>query len=84
MQDRTFQTDISLIDLAVSALSDGAAAAKRSIALLDRLHANMFRTPADIALIPFSPSLKCAVGIAVDEEKADDPIIQELIETLSH
>ena len=62
----------------------GAAAAKKSIALLDRLHANMFRTPADIALIPFSPSLKCAVGIAVDEEKADDPIIQELIETLSH
>ena len=84
MQDRTFQTDISLIDFAVSALSDGAAAAKRSIALLDRLHANMFRTPADIALIPFSPGLKCAVGIAVDEEKADDPIIQELIETLSH
>lgn len=61
----------------------GAAAAKKSIALLDRLHANMFRTPADIALIPFSPNLKCAVGIAVDEKKADDPVIQELIDTLA-
>ena len=61
----------------------GAAAAKKSIALLDRLHANMFRTPADIALVPFSPTLKCAVGIAVDEDKADDPIIQELIDALA-
>ncbi|MBR5931910.1 MAG: LysR family transcriptional regulator [Lachnospiraceae bacterium] len=61
----------------------GAAAAKKSIALLDSLHANMFRTPADIVLLPFSPSLKCVVGIAVDEEKADDPIIRDLVEALS-
>ena len=61
----------------------GAAAAKKSIALLDRLHADMFRAPADIALIPFSPGLKCVVGIAVDKEKADDPVIRELIETLA-
>ena len=61
----------------------GAAAAKKSIALLDRLHVNMFRTPADISIVPFSPTLKCAVGIAVDEDKADDPIIQELIDALA-
>lgn len=60
-----------------------AAAAKKSIALLDRLHASMFRTPPDIALLPFSPPLKCAVGIAVDEEKEKDPLIRELIEALS-
>ena len=61
----------------------GAAAAKKSIALLDRLHADMFRLPGDIVLIPFSPPLKCPVGIAVDEEKAGDPVIRELIKALS-
>lgn len=61
----------------------GAAAAKKSIALLDRLHADMFRLPGDIELIPFFPPLKCPVGIAVDEEKAGDPVIRDLIEALS-
>ena len=59
-----------------------AAAAKKSIALLDRLHAGMFRTPEEIVLIPFSPNLKCTVGLAVDQEKADDPLIAELIRSL--
>lgn len=60
-----------------------AATAKKSIALVDRLHASIFRTNSDIILIPFSPSLKSNVGIAVSEDKADDPLIQELIEALS-
>ena len=37
----------------------------------------------DISIVPFSPTLNCAVGIAVDEDKADDPIIQELVDALS-
>ena len=61
----------------------GAAVAKKSIALLDQLHANMFHIPSDIALIPFSPPLKCVVGIAISEDKANDPVIQELVDTLS-
>lgn len=60
-----------------------AAAAKKSIALLDRLHAGMFRTPDEIALIPFSPNLKCPVGLAVDPRKAEDPLLAELIGALS-
>ncbi len=61
----------------------GAAAAKKSIALLDRVHAGMFRTNSDVVLIPFSPNLKSSIGIAVSEDKVDDPIIQDLIESLS-
>lgn len=61
----------------------GAAAAKKSIALTDRLHADMFPVPEGIVLIPFSPAVKCAVGIAVEEENAPDPLLRELIRSLS-
>lgn len=61
----------------------GAATAKKSIALVDRLHADLFRTNNDIALIPFAPNLKSNIGLAVNEDKVDDPVIQDLIDALS-
>ena len=61
----------------------GAATAKKGIALVDRLHANIFRTNTDIILVPFSPNLKSNIGLAVNDDKVDDPLIQDLIEALS-
>ena len=58
------------------------AEAEQGVALLSRLHTDMLRI-SNVSLVPFFPPLKGILGMIINMEKENNPLLKELLATLS-